>query len=104
MPDGYFLNDTNNKTIDKCNIKCKTCNKESNINDLCLSCNTEDNYYPIINNNSNINKYYNCSNNTPIGYALDNFTYKPCYSTCKECKTIGNNYNINVQCVLIIII
>ena len=43
MPDGYYLNDTNNRTIDKCNIKCKTCNNESNTNDLCLSCNLENN-------------------------------------------------------------
>ena len=47
IPDGYYLNETNNKTIDKCDIKCKTCKNESNINDLCLSCNTENKYYPI---------------------------------------------------------
>ena len=48
IPDGYYLNDTNEKTIDKCNIKCKTCNKDSNINNLCLSCSIQNNYYPIL--------------------------------------------------------
>ena len=33
IPDGYYLNDTNNKTIDKCNIKCKKCNNETYINE-----------------------------------------------------------------------
>ena len=93
IPDGYYLNDTNEKAIDKCNIKCKTCNNESNINDLCLSCNIGNNYYPILNSNSNINSYINCSNYTPTGYIFDNFTYKPCYSTCKVCLGIGDNYN-----------
>ena len=95
ISEGYYLNDTNNKTIDKCNPKCKSCNNESNINDLCLLCNIENNYYPIINNTSNINSYINCSNYTPSGYIFDNYSlsYKPCYSTCKECKELGDNYN-----------
>ena len=95
VPDGYFLNDSNKKTIDKCNIKCKTCNKESNIKDLCLSCNIKNKYYPILNNNSNINSFIDCFNKTPSGYIFDNFSlsYKPCYPSCKECRKIGDNYN-----------
>ena len=100
IPDGYYLNDTNEKTIDKCNIKCKTCNKESNINNLCLSCNIQNNYYPILNNN--INSFIDCYNYAPSGYAFDNltFSYKPCYSTCKECIKIGDNFNHQCsQCI-----
>ena len=93
IPDGYYLNDTNSKTIDKCNIKCKTCNNESNSNNLCLSCNIENGYYPILNDNSNINSFINCSNDSLSGYILDNFAYRPCYSTCKECIKIGDNNN-----------
>ena len=59
IPVGYYLNDTINKMIDKCDIKCKSCNKQSIMNDLCLSCNIENNYYPIINNSSNIYPYIN---------------------------------------------
>ena len=39
IPEGYFCNDTNNKTIDKCHEDCKTCKKrpiENNSN--CLTC------------------------------------------------------------------
>ena len=93
IPEGYFLIDANNKIIDKCNIKCKTCNKESNINNLCLSCNIENKYYPIINNFTKNNSFINCSNYIPSGFVFDNFTYKACYSTCKECLKVGDNYN-----------
>ena len=95
IPDGYYLNDTNEKAIDKCNVKCKTCNDESNMNDLCLTCKIENNYFPIINNNSIINSYFNCFNYTPSGYYFDNYSlsYKPCYMTCKKCITIGDAYN-----------
>ena len=102
IPDGYYLNDTNNKTIDKCNVKCKTCDSESNSNDLCLSCNILNGYYPILNDNSNTNSFFNCLNYTPSGYLFDNYTlsYKPCYSSCKECTKIGDNYNHQcLQCI-----
>ena len=95
IPDVYYLNDTNNKTIDKCNNKCKTCNNESKINDLCISCNIDNNYFPIINTNSNFNIYINCSNYVPSGYFFDNYSlsFIPCYSTCKKCIKFGDNYN-----------
>ena len=46
-----------------------------------------------MNKNSLINSFINCSNYTPSGYIFENYTYKPCYSTCKECVKIGDNYN-----------
>ena len=99
--DDYNSNYINDTTNVNCNIKCKTCNDESNINDLCLSCNTENNYYPIINNNSN-SSYIDCYNFTPSRFAFDNdsLSYKPCYSSCKECKALGDNYNHQCsQCI-----
>ena len=95
MKYGYYFNDTNNKTIDKCNIKCKTCNQESHINNLCLSCNVDNKYYPILNNNSNTNSFIDCYNYAPSRYIFDNYSlsYKPCYSSCKECSKIGDNNN-----------
>ena len=90
IPDGYYLNDSNLKTIDKCNIKCKTCNFESNSNNSCLICNNAQHYYQKLNNN---NKYINCYNELPYDYVLDNNIYKPCFDTCDNCTEIGDEYN-----------
>ena len=65
IPDGYYLNNSDDKTIDKCNIKCKLCTHESVLNNnYCISCNIENNYYPIFNNSS----FVNCSNQILEGY------------------------------------
>ena len=92
IPNGYYLNDTNRKTIDKCQIKCKKCSLESIVLDLCISCNESHNYYPKYNEINDT--YYNCYNNED-GYYLDtnNKVYKPCYSTCKKCTESGNDNN-----------
>ena len=54
IPEGYYLNNSKLKTIDKCNIKCKICNLESIQNNLCISCNINNNFYPKIDDNLNI--------------------------------------------------
>ena len=39
MPDGYFLNDTTERTIDKCHRSCKTCErKEDSFSNNCKTC------------------------------------------------------------------
>ena len=90
---GYYLNDTYEKTIDKCNEICKSCNKESTNMNLCINC--SDNYYPILNDDLNINSYIKCYQN-PEGYYLDinNLYYKPCYNSCEICDKEGN-YSIH---------
>ena len=95
ISEGYYLNNSFFKTIDKCNKKCKSCNLESAKNSKCLSCNIARGYYPILDNGLNISQYsfINCTNNTPYGYFFENETYKPCYSTCKECNEIGDKKN-----------
>ena len=60
VPEGYYINDTVHKTIDKCNIKCNNCSLESiNNNNSCIKCNNKENYYPkyidILNKNNFIN-------------------------------------------------
>ena len=78
------------------------CNNESNAFNLCISSDAENNYYPILNDNSNANSFINCSNNRPSGYIFDNYSlsYKPCYSSCKECIGIGDNYNhLCLECI-----
>ena len=99
IPDGYYLNNSVLKTIDKCNIKCKSCNLESMQNNLCLSCNINKNYYSKIDDNLNFNNFVNCYNEKPDGYILENNIYKPCYPTCKFCNEIGNKENNRcIQC------
>ena len=92
IPDGYYLNFT---TINKCDIKCKTCSYESITNNLCISCNIDNNYYPKFNISSNDNNnYINCYQNLEEeGYYLNNNTYKSCYYTCKSCNKTGNEEN-----------
>ena len=98
IPLGYYLNDTNDKTIDKCILKCSNCTKESIEKDLCISCNNNENYYPKFNDSSNFESYINCYNEEQIGYFLDrtdpdNVIYNPCYLSCKKCNELGNEEN-----------
>ena len=95
LPDGFYVNDTLEKTIDKCNIKCKKCSVESNKNNLCILCNIQENYYPKENDILNENGFINCYDNLLDGYYLDisSSIYKPCYKTCKKCNELGNSNN-----------
>jgi len=72
IPDGYFLNNSILKTIDKCNIKCKKCTLESMMYNACISCDIDNYYYPKF-NNSNNNSFIDCYNFNTIsdGYFLD---------------------------------
>jgi len=94
-PDGFYINDTLAKTIDKCNKKCKKCSIESNKNDLCISCNTNENYYSKEDDIPNGNGFINCYNTLSDGYYLDisSNSYKLCYKTCKKCQGLGNANN-----------
>ena len=71
IPLGYYLNDSNLKTIDKCEIKCNNCTLESLLENLCISCNINESYYPKFNDSSNKDKFINCYNQPPEGYKLD---------------------------------
>ena len=93
IPQGYYLNDSYLRTIDKCDIKCGNCSIESNKYNLCVSCNNENNYYEKLNDPLNNNPFINCYNETPEGYSLDNNIYKPCYYSCKNCAGFGNESN-----------
>ena len=95
IPEGYYLNSSDLKTIDKCDIKCENCSLESKINDLCITCNNKENYYSKYNDSSNNNSFINCYNKEFEGYFLDNIskTYIPCYSSCKKCDEFGDEEN-----------
>ena len=61
IPEGYFLNDTKKKTIDKCHSDCKTCDKkEIQGNSNCKTC--KDNKFLDLGN---------CNNSCSNGYFTD---------------------------------
>ena len=71
IPKGYYLNNTDLKTIDKCDIKCYNCTLESMSQGLCVLCNMNQSFYPKMNDPSNDGEFINCYNQTPKGYCLD---------------------------------
>ena len=78
MPEGFFMNDTNKRTIDRCFYSCKTCESYGNENDNnCLECISG--YYSTI-----YEAFSNCYNESN-GYYLNNNIYKPCYLKCNYC-------------------
>ena len=91
IPKGFYLNDTQKKTIDKCDIKCSKCNMESTKLNLCISCNNSLNYYQKENDILNKDNYINCYNTNIEGFYLDinNKIYKQCFEKCKDCNDKG---------------
>ena len=95
IPEGYYLNDSIYKTIDKCNDKCKICNYESNKYNSCITCNNEGGYYEKEDEEKIDNKYVKCYKGILIidNYYFDNNKYKPCYYKCKKCNKLGDKIN-----------
>ena len=101
---GYYL-DEKDSTIKICKcdeIKCEKCSSESlSSNNLCLNCNIEKNYYPLLNDIKNNENYIECYNGNISGYYLDYNAkiYKPCYNTCDNCYSSGNELGHNcIEC------
>ena len=82
IPEGYYLNDSLSKTIDKCPVKCKACSNNSMEYDYCISCN--DNYFPVIVEEENLKKYLNCYLECPIGYINVNNSCQIYNSSCED--------------------
>ena len=94
IPEGYYCNDTNNKTLNICDTKCKTCSLDSvKSNNLCLSCNINENYFPKYYEILNHTGFINCYNESLDEYYLENNTFMPCYKTCKMCNKLGDQFN-----------
>ena len=97
IPEGYYLNSTSDKSIDKCPSKCGKCSLESNGYGLCISCNINSEYYPKYNDESNRDSFIQCyyKDEDHTGFYLDeeNNIYKPCYEKCKKCEREGNDEN-----------
>ena len=93
IPEGFYLNDSNPKTLYKCDNKCKNCSFESTMQEKCISCNISAGYYPLYNNDTNNETYISCYNESIEGYALFNFSYMPCFRSCHNCSEIGDEKN-----------
>ena len=70
IPEGFYLNDSISKTIDKCPLKCKSCSNISMEDNLCASCNEN---YTIFREESK-KPYIDCYLECPLGYINNNDT------------------------------
>jgi surface protein len=79
IPEGYYLNSSSLKTIDKCPVKCESCSYESMTNNLCTSC--KNSYLKI-----DIDSFCDCIINCPEGYIYKNNTCEISYEivNCTE--------------------
>ena len=92
IEDGYFVNDTTIKTIDKCHEDCKTCEKKGSLNNSnCKTCPS--------------NKFYdngNCSFSCVNGYYTDSLNNKICKCSskikCKNCTDESIKYDLCITC------
>ena len=90
VPDGYYCNDTEARTIDKCHDNCATCKEgPSNENNNCLTC-KDSNYLDL----------GNCVANCPNGYFTDIINKCKCSTniTCKYCSIQSKQYNLCESC------
>ena len=92
IPNGYYLYDSQEKTIDECYENCKTCNEKGTEDDnKCLSC--QENYY-----------FYNgnCIEHCPKGYYFDNSGKLICScledEKCKECSKESLQEQLCILC------
>jgi len=97
VPDGYYVDDENLNTIDKCYEDCKTCSESStNSEDMkCLKCYQNKQFYFIENT-------HNCHKYPYQGYYLEENILKKCYSDCLTCSAKevmnGKGKIINMNC------
>ena len=77
IPPGFYENDTNLKTIDKCHENCKTCKKgPTETKEKCLSC-KDDSLYLY---------FSNCIESCPDGKYINDSGILKCKCTTEECK------------------
>ena len=94
IPEGFYLNSTEDKTIDKCHDNCKTCNEgPTETNNNCLTCIDEGNIYLDLGN---------CRESCINGYFIDTNSIKKCKCTsnikCKYCTEESNALDLCVTC------
>ena len=92
IPDGYYLNDTNSRTIDKCHEDCATCYAGANdTSKNCIKCKDDKPY-----------AYFgNCYKSCRYGYFYDSYGIKKCKchrEKCQECTKESLKYDLCVSC------
>ena len=76
-PEGFYINDTESKTIDKCDESCKICNnKTTDLSTNCLLCNNSQHYLYL----------GNCLESCEKGFYNDSEGILRCECFKKECK------------------
>ena len=100
IPDGFYLNDSIHKTIDKCDIQCNKCSNYSVEINLCISCNNNEGYYQKYKDILNVDTFIKCYNEKPESYYLDkkDKIYKPCLLGCKICEEFENEKIKCIEC------
>ena len=93
VPEGFYCNDEEKKTIDKCQEKCKLCELQSVNLDLCVECNGEKAFFIAEDYSTNENNYVECFSEAPEGYYFDLTMFKKCYESCKNCNERGDSTN-----------
>ena len=94
IPEGYYLNNTEYNTIDKCHKNCHTCNKGPEGNNMnCLNCDYTKNLYKI-------EDTQNCELADTEGYYLNELKIlTKCHPLCKSCSNAPTDDNMNcVSC------
>ena len=91
IPDGYYINNTILKTIDKCHVECKTCTKGKSYNNSnCDSC--LDSKYLYLGN---------CISECPNRFYTDDYNNNICNSYLNKCKNYTNEssqYDLCISC------
>lgn len=92
IPEGYFLNSTSLKTIDKCHPDCKTCERlNTATNSYCTSCKNSKNFY-----------LGNCYSECPKGSYYDDeylMTKCKCFEEkCFKCSEESLNKSLCISC------
>ena len=93
VPPGFYCNNTEKKTIDKCHVNCYTCDKgPTNQNNTCLTCKSTGTQFFDLGNCTDIciNGYFT-ENNVKICKCSSNIT-------CKYCSVESKEYNLCESC------
>ena len=95
VPDGFYCNNSDAKTITQCDSKCSKCDKESIDNNKCISCNNDNEYYPKYNEKDNEYKtcYSKDSKFEGLYLNLENKVFEQCFYLCKNCLELGDETN-----------
>ena len=89
IPNGYYLNDTKEKTIDKCDSDCEKCDKKGTMNNSnCISC-----------NNPKILKEGNCVNFCDKGDFMDKDGIKKCKCEKEKCLSCSKESLSQELCI-----